>query len=148
MAATHLEYQKILCDRQIDLLKLRAISRHGIPHQVRARAWSHLLEFGPRTFLLTKVMETQPLQLHDNRIRNEISRFFRSRRSQIDPQCSTPESESKLLRAIELYLQIRPSESYSPGLVALGCPLICVMHDEKDIALGLEKICLLTGPSY
>ncbi|KAI7904977.1 rab-GTPase-TBC domain-containing protein [Cokeromyces recurvatus] len=129
----------------VDLERLRILSRHGIPDQLRGEVWKYLLgvQQADRSKELSSSKarneEYEQMDKIDNeiakRIRGEVSRYQRR-----VPEIQGNEYVQSFVNIILAYLNANRDVEYSPNLVPLCAPFIFILKTECDAYYCFERL--------
>ncbi|EGC33444.1 hypothetical protein DICPUDRAFT_48931 [Dictyostelium purpureum] len=146
MACTEEEFTELLSGEvYIDMDKLVAISRHGIPEKVRAEVWKYLLGISKTDKSEEERVKKQQQQDYKEidkndseitkRIRAHLKRYQNYTRSdsRIKIDFQSVEIRNKFENIIISYINYNNDIEYSFGMLAILGPFIATLQSESDI---------------
>ncbi|EFA83948.1 ankyrin repeat-containing protein [Heterostelium album PN500] len=145
MACTEEEFLEILgTEVFIDMNKLIAVSRHGIPERVRSEVWKYLLGVSKNDKSEEERVRKQQLQDYKEidkndseitkKIRNHLKRYqINSKESRGKVDLQSVENRNKIENIIISYINYNNDIEYNFGMLAILGPFMCTLQTESDI---------------
>ncbi|GAM17560.1 hypothetical protein SAMD00019534_007350 [Acytostelium subglobosum LB1] len=147
MACTEEEFMEILgTEVYIDMNKLTAVSRHGIPERVRAEVWKYLLGISKNDKSEEERVKSQQQQEYKEidkndseitkRIRNHLKRYQihskQQQESRVKFDLQSVENRNKIENIIISYINYNNDIEYNFGMLAILGPFMCTLQSESE----------------